>query len=295
MLPFTVLTFLTFSLAVLAIFSLWFTNQRMFPWILFLGAVVLGFISETLTFQGVFYLAVFSCLLIAYYSLSYEKLAKPILGFAIALLGFLLINHYLPGFNKWKILPKMALGPTSKAYSLYYFFDRAAMGFLILAIAMPLINTAIDWLRVIRISIIYGLVAFLVIIGPSIVSHFATIDLKFPENTAAWLVYLFIFGSIPEECFFRGFIQKQTVVFLGSSKNGHWIGILAGTLMYSLQNLRSASWGFFIISMMAGFIFSLLYKKTDRIEAPIIAHFVVNAGQFFFLSYPIIAKSTSII
>lgn len=276
---------LSYSLIILATLSLWITNQKV-SWALFFLAIVFGVVNDNMAFQGFLYVFVLALELIIYYSLSYEKLAKPILGCAIALLGILLINHYLPGFGKWRVLPKGAVSAASKPFTIYFNFDKMCVGFLMLALALPLIRFRSDWVKVIKTSLIYAMIGLAVLAIPAFLTRYIAFDPKIPIRAPLWMLQNLFFTCIPEECFFRGFIQKQAAIFLRFSKRGTWIAIFAGAFMYSLQDLRSLSWQYFLISILTGIVYGIVYKKTDRIEAPILTHFAVNIGHMLLFTYP---------
>jgi membrane protease YdiL (CAAX protease family) len=284
------LSVISYSLIILAIFNLWVTTQKI-SWILFLAAISVGIVNDNMTFQGFFYIFILALELIVYYSLSYEKLGKPILGCAIALLGILLINHYLPGFGKWKAITKTSPSIASKSFTIYFNFDKMSIGFLMLSLALPLISSRSDWMKVLKTSAIYGVIGLVVLVIPALLSRYIAFDPKVPAITPIWMVQTLFFTCIPEECFFRGFIQKQAAIFLRYSKNGTWIAIFAGAVMFSLQDLRSLSWRYFVISLLTGIVYGIVYKKTDRIEAPILTHFAVNLGHMLLFTYPTVSKT----
>lgn len=262
------------------------TGFKKIAWLFFILSLAVGFINESIHLQGFIYILVLGSILAVYYSQSYERLSKSILGFTIALLGFLLINHYLPGFEKLRAHSKLILSPTSKSFTIYLYFDKAAVAFLLLALGVPLIRFLADWTKTLKTVAIYSLVAIALIMPSALLSGYVNFEPKLIAITPLWLFQTLFFTCIPEECFFRGFVQKEVSVYLRHSRNGHWMGILVGTLMFSLQNLRSGSWQFVILSVISGLIYGCIYKKTDRIEAPILLHFIVNIVHFFFFTYP---------
>jgi uncharacterized protein len=88
--------------------------------------------------------------------------------------------------------------------------------------------------------------------------------------------------------FFRGVIQEQLHRWREHRGTSQPIvitqlGLLA--LVFSAIHI-TVSYQAFVVVALAGFVYSLVYAKTRRIEAAILAHFIVNAVHFLLFTYP---------
>ncbi|WP_235261371.1 CPBP family intramembrane glutamic endopeptidase [Candidatus Francisella endociliophora] len=95
-----------------------------------------------------------------------------------------------------------------------------------------------------------------------------------------------IFTCIPEEVFWRGFIQAKIASYSNTT-----IAILITSSMFASIHLAFAGIYFAILAFIASVIYGIAYSRTHRIEVSIICHYLVNIGQFIFFTYPILISA----
>ena len=111
-------------------------------------------------------------------------------------------------------------------------------------------------------------------------------DPKFSLLFPLWAVNNFIFVSVPEEAFFRGFLQKEFSRWLGTGLWAHVSAILAASLVFTLAHvLWVPSVPFLFAVFVASAIYGTIYAITQSIEASILCHFVVNLLHFTLFTY----------
>lgn len=198
------------------------------------------------------------------------------LGVALALLCWVLSKNWLPGFHNWLAYPRAKLSQGSVPFNLFFNYDKAFMGILLLLFLGPLqlrnvlSSLKSNWL------IIAGCI--LVLLGTSLALSYVALDIKFPLLAPIWMLNNLLFVSMPEEALFRGFIQKEL--------NDRPLAALAASSL--LFGVYHANWGALMVlfGTIAGFFYGWIYMRTEKLEASIVTHFLVNTFHFFLLTYP---------
>jgi membrane protease YdiL (CAAX protease family) len=96
-----------------------------------------------------------------------------------------------------------------------------------------------------------------------------------------------IFVSIPEEAFFRGFIQRELYQWFGSNPLAASGSILITSAFFTLLHLIwVANLPFLGLVFIASLIYGTIYQVTKSIESSILCHFGLNVIHFFFFTYP---------
>ncbi len=201
-----------------------------------------------------------------------------------------LIFHFLPGFHNWELLSKFKISPDSMPYSLWLNFDSPWVGFLPLALSIPLLNSRQALLKMLKTGLPLSIIGILIFMLISLSTGQVRWDVKVPLFFFVWAIKNLVFVSIPEEGFFRGFIQRE--MYLYWFKDSKWAGtmsVLTTSLLFTLLHIhwiRDIS--FLALVFLAGIIFGTIYQITQSIEASILCHFGLNLTHFLLFSYPIL-------
>lgn len=103
-----------------------------------------------------------------------------------------------------------------------------------------------------------------------------------PKNSLlTWILYQFMYVAIPEEIFFRGYLQSNVMTLFIQSEKKHellfkWISIVICAAVFAsahfiiLENVLS------LITFFPGLIMGWLFFKTRSLLAPIIFHGLAN-------------------
>lgn len=198
------------------------------------------------------------------------------LGISLAILCWVLSKNWIPGFLYWKAASNVKLAPDSIPFSIFFTYDKAFVG-----IALLLTMGQLKFFRIFKdlkknwpIFLLCLLTLEMSALGFSYI-HF---DPKLSSITPLWLFHNLFFICIPEEAFFRGFIQKEL-------NEKPLLALAASSLLFGVFH---AHWGpvMVIYSTIAGLFYGWVWMKTERLEASIALHLLVNATHFFLFSYP---------
>jgi membrane protease YdiL (CAAX protease family) len=106
-------------------------------------------------------------------------------------------------------------------------------------------------------------------------------ELKLPSFFAARLLSNFFLTCIPEEGFYRGFIQNTLGKYLGKSASL----ILTSLLFAAAHMYWSPNLSLLIFVFLAGLLYGGVYLISGKIESAIFTHFLLNVIHMVFFSY----------
>lgn len=283
----------TYGLLFLAVPALWLRWRYQPPvWLLFFGgAVAAGLGSGEVALGALAPMLLLAALL--YYKqqtvgAGYRKLLAVIL---IVLLGYGLGAHRFSAFHNLPVILNERISLQGVPFSLYLNFDKTLVGLFILGAQRHLLATGREWQALclalskakwrwsVRITALFG-IAWL--------SGSLAFDPKWPECTFIWLVTNLLFVCMAEEAFFRGFLQKELQQYWGNDERGGRRAAASSALLFGLAHY-GGGWLYVVWASLAGFFYSQIYFETQRIEASIILHFIVNCLHFFLFIYPMAA------
>lgn len=198
--------------------------------------------------------------------------------------------HFLPGFHNWKIASDLCLSPGAYPYSLWLNFDKPFIGLFALALSIPLIARPSEMFRVLKVAIPLSILGILIMMGISLHFDLVKWDPKIPVITFVWLLDNLILVAIPEEAFFRGFIQREIYNWFGKTPVAGLGSIFVTSILFTLLHLFwVADLPFLCLVFIASVIYGFIYQLTRSIEASILCHFGLNVVHFFFFTYPALA------
>jgi membrane protease YdiL (CAAX protease family) len=265
-------TLLAFIFLSGSILSLWIKRDPKIWGTLLCFSIFSGVIAGHITWIG---LAFMSCLAVLWFF--YDR--KPNLAIFIALvcLGLAFKLRLLPGYNPFFITPKFAIG-----------LENPLIGLFPLALLVPLAKNWNDWTAVIK-GFILGCVGIALLAVLATVSGATQLDFKLPSYMGTRLFSNLILTSIPEEGFYRGFIQSTLSGYfknLRMGKMGNVLALLLSTLLFSVSHLYwSPNLGILAFTFLAGLLYGSVYLASGRIESAILCHFLFNLIHMTFFSY----------
>jgi uncharacterized protein len=216
-----------------------------------------------------------------------SKSARFLLFGSAVLVSLALAFHFLPGFHNWHLATDLNLSPGAYPYNLWFNFDKPFIGIFALALAIPLIASRSESLKVFKRALPMSLAGILIMMGVSLYFGQVRWDPKIPVIAFIWMIDNLIFVSIPEEAFFRGFVQEQIYRWFGKTAAAGLGSILTTSVLFTLLHLIwVANFPFLCLVFLASLIFGTIYQVTRSIEASIFCHFSLNVIHFFLFSYP---------
>lgn len=286
----TLFTPLTYLFLYLSVVFLWVPNITRLPtWSLLLSiSVCFGLISHHLSPIALVFIAL---LWITADGLKNSKNALPLR--ILSALGLLVVGTGLetfivPGFYNLKVLNNVTISHDGIPFNLYLNFDKTLVGIVILGTLHPLITTRTAWKTMFKTMLP---MTGLVILGIGLLSFlcgFVHFDFKLPESLGVWAVTNLLFVCTAEEGLFRGFIQKYLCITWKSFKYGHYCAIFVSAILFGLAHYTGGLL-YMGLATVAGIGYGTIYYRTQRIEAAIITHFLLNLTHFLCFTYPALA------
>jgi membrane protease YdiL (CAAX protease family) len=285
------MTYITYGLLYLTVILLWVPKITKIPfWIIsLLLAILFGLMSNRLDKIAIIYILL---LAMTAFVVQNQKLFLPMRffsGIILLILGFSLEMHIAPGFHNLKILDHIQISSDAVPFTLYLNFDKAVVGIFILGILHQRITTKDNWLRMLKITVPSVLILFCVMTFLSLIFKYVHFDFKIPTNLVIWGLTNLLFVCVAEEALFRGFIQKYLCMIL-SFKYGNFIAIIIAATLFGLTHY-SGGITYIYLATIAGLGYGWIYLRTNRIEASILTHFVLNLTHVLCFTYPAL-KST---
>jgi hypothetical protein len=96
-----------------------------------------------------------------------------------------------------------------------------------------------------------------------------------PASVAAAFVYTFFFIALPEELFFRGWVQN-----LLERRMGRTSALLATAVLFGLSHFNKRAlhfnWRYVVLAALAGIFYGRAWRDRRRVGASAIAHACVD-------------------
>jgi len=200
---------------------------------------------------------------------------RVILAIVAILIAAGLSFHWIPGFKNWNVEGKLWLN-----------YDKPFIGLFVLAFLLPLLRTPAEWYQLALKAVPLTLVAVFVLILLALPSGAVDWHIKIPSHFLLRITSNLFLVTIPEEAFFRGFVQQEIFKSLGPGPKGHIGAVVGASLLFTLFHIgwttSAAMLGFVFL---AGVMYGAIYQYTKAIESSIFCHFCVNLMHMIFFTY----------
>jgi membrane protease YdiL (CAAX protease family) len=234
--------------------------------------------------MGVVAIAAFG--LLCFYSSRSRLATMATIAFSLALMA-----HVIPGFANLLVARDVVLSPGAVPYTLYLNFDKAQIGLFLLAFGPPLLTSRAGWMTMLRAALPRVLVVILVLMACALSLGQVRLDVKWPEIFPTWAWSNLLITCAAEEALFRGVIQRQmqggSIAESGTSIRS--IGGLAIAAVIFGAAHFAGGMGSIVLATIAGLGYGWIFWRTNRIEASILAHFLVNTVHILGFTYPALA------
>lgn len=261
-----ILAFIFLSAAIL---SLWIRNDQKIWGSLICFSILSGLIVENITWIGLAFIIGLSLLWFVYKQ-------KPNIWFFIFIicLSISFKLRLVPGYHPYFITPKFAIG-----------LENSLIGFFPLALLVPLAKSVQDWKFVLK-GLVFGIIGIGLLAFLAVVSGAVHWNFSLPSYMALRTFSNLILTSIPEEAFYRGFVQRTLCNYFINIKFGKIIALIITSILFSLAHIFFApSLGILIFTFLASLLYGSVYLFSKKIESAIFCHFLLNAVHMTFFSY----------
>lgn len=205
-------------------------------------------------------------------------------------LGFSL--HLFPDIHNWFLASNVQLSSDAPSFNYYWNFDKPFIGLFVLAFHVKLIKNKQELIPVFWKTAFFAICFLVLFIGACLSFDLVRFDFKFPMILFPWLIGNLFFVVIPEECFFRGFLQEE----IRKAIPHKWAPIFAIFLVslvfalfhiFFLQNFT-----YIALAFVASFAYGYIFHLTKSIESAIFTHYFLNVVHFIFFTYPILISAS---
>jgi membrane protease YdiL (CAAX protease family) len=217
---------------------------------------------------------------------------RRLLAAAALALAFALGLHLVPGFSPVLFLDGVRLGADSAPMRFSANVDAGLAG-LVIALCFcrrtaSLAQAATALRRAAPVAL--GTAALVLALGWA--AGTVRPDLKWPAFAPAWLLKMLLWTCVLEEGFFRGVIQERLTAWpvVAERPALRMLPAIVAALLFGLAHLPGG-WTYAALAALAGLGYGWAYARTRRIEAAILAHFMLNAAHFIGFSYPQLLRS----
>lgn len=220
-------------------------------------------------------------------------------GFGILSLTVLIVialafaNHLVPGFHNVQVFRGVSLSSSSMPFTMYLNFDKA-VGALILCITSGVIHqhAKLFTKKIFSETIKISLMCIGTLIPLAIISGCVKFEPKFPEIFGVWAFNNLMLVCFAEEVIFRGIIQTHLTKLTNSWNLPVFIPIFLTSLLFGTLLLGHLYGGpvYMTFAIISGMFYGYAYHKTQRLEAAILVHFLLNLCHFLLFSYPMAVR-----
>jgi membrane protease YdiL (CAAX protease family) len=197
----------------------------------------------------------------------------------IVALSFGFKLHLLPGFIPLHLAPKLTFG-----------FDSPLVGLFPLALLVPLASRRSEWKEIFSKGLVYSLIGICTLALLALATNAVRLVPHLPSFPIARYAINLILVAIPEEAFYRGFLQRELTDFFAFTRwDIRWQKILAlflSSLLFTIAHIFWASNAAILLFVfVASLLYGTVYLLTKRIESAILCHFLLNLFHMTFFNY----------
>ena len=196
--------------------------------------------------------------------------------------------HVVPGFSNLLVSRDVVLSPGALPYTLFLNFDKAQIGLFLTAIGPPLIASRGEWSNMLKAALPRLLVVIGVVMVCAVSIGQVRFDLKWPAFFPMWAWANLLFTCAAEEALFRGVIQRRLQgpsSWTGETNPRGVAGFLVAGAVFGAAHYAGGM-SAIVVAMIAGIGYGWIYWSTNRIEASILAHFLLNTIHILLFTYP---------
>ncbi len=289
--------FITYGLLTLSLTSLWFpkftirTKSIQQPWIfIFAAAGLCGLYFDFLQPTGVLWIGLLMTGSYVMNAQHYAQIYRQISSFLVLTLAVSLAFHWLPGINNPKIIDGLMISADGIPYDKFFSFSSVAIALAILGFGYQRLNSLADlrcmFLQVAPITLLTLVVVMLL----SLLLGYVNWEPKWSPWFWVWAWGNLFFSCIAEEAFFRGFIQKNLILWFNNVPAGKVLGVLLASTLFGLAHYAGGV-KYILLATIAGIGYGSSYLFTGRLEAGIVTHFTLNSLHFLLFTYPVLSSA----
>lgn len=249
--------------------SLWLKREPKIWGTLICLSILSGIVAGNITWIGLVFII---CLALLW--IFYDRKPGVAIFIVLACLGMSFKLRLLPGYYPFFITPKFAVG-----------LENPLIGLFPLALLVPLAKDLRDWTVVIK-GLAFGCAGIALLAVLATISGATHWDFKLPSYMGTRILSNLILTSIPEEGFYRGFVQKTLCDYFKNIRMGNALALILTSLLFSASHIYwSPNLGILVFTFLTGLFYGGVYLFSGKIESAILCHFLFNLIHMTFFSY----------
>jgi uncharacterized protein len=262
-------TLLAFLFLCASFLSLW-VHRKIKIWASLLALSILsGFIAGNVLLIGLVFMAALLVLWIFY-----TRSPTLILFIAIVAVSMGFKLHLFPGYAPFIFTDKFSLG-----------LEKPLIGLFPLAFFVSLARSKKSWSTAAKGTLI-GCLGIVVLAILATFAKATSWQFKIPSFFAIRSLSNLFLTAIPEEGFYRGFVQKTLCSYFKDSRAGKILALVLTSLLFTAAHLYwSPNLHIFAFIFLASLLYGSVYLLTEKIESAIATHFLLNLMHMLFFSY----------
>lgn len=249
--------------------SLWIHREPKI-WGTLLGiSLLFGLVGGNINWIGLIFIIILLSLWIIY-----DRKPSATLFVLLVCFSALFKMRLLPGYTPFFFTPKFAVG-----------LEGSLIGLFPLAFLVILARGIKDWAAVLKGLLIgctgIAILAILATFTGATHWHF-----KQPTFATARILSNFFLTSIPEEGFYRGFIQHTFYKYFENIRPGKILAIISTSVLFTAAHIYwSPNLQILAFVFLASLLYGGVYLISGKIESSILCHFLLNLIHMTFFSY----------
>lgn len=205
-----------------------------------------------------------------------------------AVISFGFLTHYIVGFDNIRLVSSWGSSTNAVPMNIYMNYDKPLIAIFVLGLYLPLLRNKDAFIKMLMITIPWCALTAFVVLGLGLYLNCILFAFKVPSITLAWLIVQLFFVVIPEEVFFRGFLQREIAQDLHNRVSGLLAVLVVSLLVGLVHLLMIPNTCFFLGAFITSLFYGGIYLITGSIESAIITHYFFNIIHFFFFTYPLL-------
>lgn len=191
----------------------------------------------------------------------------------------------LPGINNWRVIEGLVLSQDAIPYNMTFNLDKSLIGLFFVWFSVYSLANEGRFKKTLIKGLTSGLGAMVVLMPLAFYLGYVKYDLKLTSFFFLWAAHNLFFTCFAEEAFFRGMLQRFLQFRLQNIRYGKWVALIIAAILFGAAHYPGG-WRYVLLAGVAGLFYGYAFMKTEKIEASILTHFMVNAVHFVFFTYP---------
>ena len=225
----------------------------------------------------------FGLLLYGYRALHGQPLLHRLLWISAIIVGVFVVTYRPPDFNYPLVFNVPFLYPEGESFHLYINLSKAVAGLLVINFLWTRQSLAAKSVASVLLVVASGVMV--VILSAHWLLNLPWVP-KFPEVTFYFIAVNLFVTCMAEEAFFRLLLQDEIAHWFDNACFKMLIPAVTASLLFALTH-HVALDAVFLVYVIAGLAYALVYVLTRSFIAAVAVHGGVNIVHFLLLPYPL--------